>query len=592
MEDFKKNKRNKLVLLLLSASIVVFVASIFGKIDAAPPPGDPGTTSGIIKSDGTNLVISGNQNDSTLNNTRVLIIASTSAVGHFPFKIFDSAEDSIFSIDDAGFISIATSTHPTDPNIPVMDIYSNIRKIYVNGTTVTDVLRAYNISAKGTIQADGGFIGIASQVPAGNVSAGIFGSNYGYGNFAFGTSTNLGVGTSTQVGLPQRLSVYGGGYFSGRVGISTSTTNPEFALSVGDGGGIIAKGSGGPTLTTTGAGTRLIWYPAKSAFRAGMLTGPGSTSWDNANVGVASFAAGSDTMASGAFGATALGLGTLASGDFGSIALGFSSRATGDTGSFAAGNTAVAEGNSSVAIGNQVRATGQFSIALGSYVSVKDNVDASIVMGSGVFNSSTKMLVAELSNNSTGSLAIGFNSDIPTFVVTRSAGVGTTGNVGIGLTNPQNKLSVSGGDMQLVSPGSGIIFSDGTKQTTAANPGNGSNGRMAFWNSSTTLGSNSNFVWDNANTRMSIGFNAPVAPYSLYTAGPIRSNSGISRFDGDLQVKSTGFLQFEKTQNGAPVASECDSDSERGRFLLDIANNRLYVCNGVARGWDYLTLTN
>lgn len=210
MQDFKKDKRNKLVTLLLLASVVVFVASVFGKIEAAPPIGDPGTTSGVIKSDGTNLVISGNQNDPTLNNTRILVIASSSGVGGFPLKIVDAGGDTVFSIDDIGSISVATSTHPTDPNIPVLDVYSNIKKVYVNGTTVTDVLKAYNITAKGTIQADGGFIGIASQVPAGNVSAGIFGSNYGYGNFAFGTSTRLGVGTSTQVGLPQRLCLWRG----------------------------------------------------------------------------------------------------------------------------------------------------------------------------------------------------------------------------------------------------------------------------------------------------------------------------------------------------------------------------------------------
>ena len=74
----------------------------------------------------------------------------------------------------------------------------------------------------------------------------------------------------------------------GTIGIST-TTVPEFKLSLDSDGGILAKGSygSGATLSTAGAGTRLIWYPRKAAFRAGKVSG---NVWDDANVGAYSAA--------------------------------------------------------------------------------------------------------------------------------------------------------------------------------------------------------------------------------------------------------------------------------------------------------------
>ena len=43
---------------------------------------------------------------------------------------------------------------------------------------------------------------------------------------------------------------------------------------------------------------------------------------------------------------------------------------------------------------------------------------------------------------------------------------------------------------------------------------------------------------------------------------------------------------------GAPAATACDEDSERGKLVIDTTNNRLYICHGAARGWDYIALTD
>lgn len=59
-----------------------------------------------------------------------------------------------------------------------------------------------------------------------------------------------------------------------------------------------------------------------------------------------------------------------------------------------------------------------------------------------------------------------------------------------------------------------------------------------------------------------------------------------------LHVADGKYAQFEDNNAGAPPVADCDSDQERGRLSIDTANNRLYICNGAARGWDYLALTD
>ncbi len=62
------------------------------------------------------------------------------------------------------------------------------------------------------------------------------------------------------------------------------------------GGAALFDGTTGAT-PVSGAGTRFMWIPAKGALRAGVVTG---TDWDDANIGVQSFAFGVDCRASGA----------------------------------------------------------------------------------------------------------------------------------------------------------------------------------------------------------------------------------------------------------------------------------------------------
>ncbi len=96
-------------------------------------------------------------------------------------------------------------------------------------------------------------------------------------------------------------------------------------------GGTYNGDPSGETVPAQGAGTRLMWYPGKGAFRVGGIEG---TQWDAANIGDHSFAAGFNVRASAQY-STAFGKGSTAA----------------QMSSFAAGEDATASGAASVALG-------------------------------------------------------------------------------------------------------------------------------------------------------------------------------------------------------------------------------------------------
>ena len=59
-----------------------------------------------------------------------------------------------------------------------------------------------------------------------------------------------------------------------------------------------------------------------------------------------------------------------------------------------------------------------------------------------------------------------------------------------------------------------------------------------------------------------------------------------------LHVANGLYAQFENNGTGPPPAGDCDSDAERGRLFIETTDNRLYICNGAARSWDWIALTD
>ena len=169
--------------------------------------------------------------------------------------------------------------------------------------------------------------------------------------------------------------------------LSTNTTNP-------------------PTAPISGAGTRMMWIPSRSAFRVGTVSASSPTIWDSANIGLYSFASGysvkasgSNSIAMGLFstasggGAIAMGYAINSSGDA-STAIGYATTASGDRStamgaittasgfiSTAIGSNAMATGDNSIAIGNNVTASGYYSTAMGIFTTASGN--SSTAMGYG-----------------------------------------------------------------------------------------------------------------------------------------------------------------------------------------------------------------
>jgi hypothetical protein len=107
----------------------------------------------------------------------------------------------------------------------------------------------------------------------------------------------------------------------------------------------ITDGTENDSIPTEGAGTRLMWYPAKASFRAGNAS---SSSWDASNIGQFSVAMGEHTKAS----------------DRNTVAFGGNTEAT-SIGAVAMGRRSVASGLDAVAMGFDTQASGSYSVASG-----------------------------------------------------------------------------------------------------------------------------------------------------------------------------------------------------------------------------------
>ena len=198
--------------------------------------------------------------------------------------------------------------------------------------------------------------------------------------------------------------------------VGVGTISPLARLHVADssvlfsGPSVVAPSTSFPP-PVQGAGTRLMWYPEKGAFRVGTI---GNNEWDMNSIGINSIATGNGTIASGSF-STAMGSGSISTGDY-STAFGQSTSAAGLSAT-AIGAGSKALGPISTAIGYATSANSLGEVAIGlyntEYTPISPNgwngKDRLLSIGNGYFSTGNSDAMVILKNG-----AIGIGTSNPT----------------------------------------------------------------------------------------------------------------------------------------------------------------------------------
>lgn len=232
-------------------------------------------------------------------------------------------------------------------------------------------------------------------------------------------------------------------------------------------GGVLASGTlDTGTIPASGAGVRMMWHPAKAAFRAGQVASNNPASWDNPNVGAHSVAFGLNATGRG-LGSTATGVDTTAGGSS-SVAMGAGTSASG-VNSTALGAGTIASGPASTAMGVGTTASGNASTALGE--STTALLQASTAMGFGSkangFFSTAMGFQTEASGNS--STAMGANTKatgpVGTAMGDRTTASGDAATALGSQTTASGKASLAAGE--IVSAGGRTSVALGSRVTAS-----------------------------------------------------------------------------------------------------------------------------
>ncbi len=182
-------------------------------------------------------------------------------------------------------------------------------------------------------------------------------------------------------------------FFADAQNVGIGTLLPKARLHVADSSVVFSGPAVLPAVAgavpVSGAGSRMIWYADKAAFRAGGLQNSGLNVefWNTENIGIYSFAGGYNTLAIGpysfamginakAHGYASIAIGSNAVSQAGAVALG-SGLATAQQATALGFSTAAGEGATSMGYGT--KANGDYSVAAG-YQSLS-NGNSSVAMG-------------------------------------------------------------------------------------------------------------------------------------------------------------------------------------------------------------------
>lgn len=353
----------------------------------------------------------------------------------------------------------------------------------------------YNVASANDAFIGGGLLNKASGKGSfTGGGSGLRARSYGEAVFGFNNTDYVPL-SSTTFDPNDRLFVIGNGPDSmnrrnavtvlknGKIGIGTD--NPLARLTMSDGALLIAGSTGGTPVA--GAGTRFMWIPEKKAFRAGEVTG---SHWDNDSIGHNSFVTGKDNIASGQESSAVGGSYNVSSGQ-GSYVCGGQSNTASAFGAYIGGglNNTASGFTSGIGGGFYNAAPGHYSFIGGGEFNVADDFYSCIAggtwniasgisafVGGGEHNTASgnasfagggkgllaksygEVVVGIYNTNYTPASGTDFVSGDRLFVIgngqdslsrSNAMTVLKNGNIGIGNTQPSEKLHISGGDLRV-----------------------------------------------------------------------------------------------------------------------------------------------
>lgn len=251
-------------------------------------------------------------------------------------------------------------------------------------------------------------------------------------------------------------------------------------------------------------------------------------------------------------------------------------------------------------IGAQASSTNLTSLAALSYASTSFvkmtasgtfSLDTNTYVTSGTLSSYVPYTGA-VSNVALGTFSLtsdngAYDTEIsPTFVKAKNLTATEFSSMHYDHVEVSNTISMS--TMQMNS--SGLVFPNGSTQTSAGLTGSGSSGQVSYWNGSTSQAGTSNLFWDSGNNRLGINNASPL--YALDVSGTAKSNTvrvdnigadTFQIFDGvgtkQLYIDSTN--QFAFNAASGPIYFGAFGAPTFGRAGFSIPGNVVFVVDAV-----------
>jgi Head domain of trimeric autotransporter adhesin/Chaperone of endosialidase len=331
-----------------------------------------------------------------------------------------------------------------------------------------------------------------------------------------------------------------------------------------------------PTAPTSGAGTRMMWIPNRSAFRVGTVqntptSSTASTNWDANNIGLFSFASGYSPVASGKH-AIAMGYVAKSTG-LSTLALGYQAQAVGDYSS-AIGRFALSNGVNSTAIGSGSVANGIGSFSLGTNSTSGGDYGTALGFNTNAYGSNSTSFGNSTNASGSNSTAIGTS--------TNASGVLSMamGN----LTNAGGFTSTAMGYNTTASGNYSTAMGSGTYATNEYSTSMG-NGTQASGYNSTAMGFTTNasgqYTTAMGNSTQAVGNYSTAMGFGSYAPGLLSTAMG----------KTTQAIGDYSTSMGYETYANGLASTAIGIFNQPNANALFMVGNGINNSNRYTTFT-